>query len=120
MREKYLKNEGLLQAKLGGGPSNIWRNLWSSLELVKEWRAWRVGDGSTVHIWLDKWLPNHISPRLQSPVKNMPSVSKVNQLINSGDGTWKRGLINDTFSKEEAKLICSIPICEWGVVDKII
>lgn len=59
MQEKYLKNEGLLEAKLaGGGLSYIWRSMWSSLELAKEGMAWRVGDSSRVHIygWINDCL----------------------------------------------------------------
>lgn len=52
--------------------------------------------------------------------QNLPSDSKVNQLINCENDTRKIGLLNDTFSKEEVELICSIPISRWGAVDKIV
>ncbi|XP_042958179.1 uncharacterized protein LOC122293762 [Carya illinoinensis] len=35
MKEKYFKRENQLEARLGHGPSLIWRSLWSSMGLIK-------------------------------------------------------------------------------------
>ncbi|XP_042964766.1 uncharacterized mitochondrial protein AtMg00310-like [Carya illinoinensis] len=49
-KEKYFQNSGLLEAKLGSGPSFVWRSIWSSLDLVKGGLVWRVGNGESIKI----------------------------------------------------------------------
>lgn len=53
-RQNYFQNNDLMDAKLRGSPSFIWRSLWSSLGLVKEGIVWRVGNGRIITIWKEK------------------------------------------------------------------
>jgi hypothetical protein len=57
MKGKYYPNGSVLDAKLGNKPSFIWRSILSSRSLIQDGLVWRIGDGSRVHIWGDKWLP---------------------------------------------------------------
>lgn len=50
MKEKYFKNQKLLDAKLGPRPFFIWRSQISLLKLVKIGLGWRVGNEKTIKI----------------------------------------------------------------------
>lgn len=60
------------------------------------------------------------SHRVQSIVKNLPSDSKVQQLIDTDTGAWMETLIYDTFDESEPDAICSIPLCRLGTMDKMV
>jgi ribonuclease HI len=110
MKAKYYPNESILEAKLGTKPSFIWRSIYKSKALVREGLIWRIGDGSKVHIWGDKWLPIPTTYCIQSPPKNLAPDAMVSDLIDRRTGGWKQNLLLENFNKEEVEAIQSIPI----------
>lgn len=119
MKEKYFKEGRLMEAKLGYGPSLIWRSLWHSIGLIKEGLLWRVGNESQIKIWKDRWLPSSSTHMVQSPAKILPEDSCVQQLIDVSTSTWKTNLIEDIFLNDEADAIYSIPLSRLGAEDKV-
>jgi ribonuclease HI len=118
MKAKYYPNESILEAKLGNKPSFIWRSIYNSRALVKEGLIWRIGDGSRVHIWGDKWLPTPTTYCIQSPPKNLAPDTMVSELIDRRAGGWKQNLLIENFNKEEVDAIQSIPISLTNQPDK--
>ena len=57
MKAKYYSDSSILEAGVGHRPSFAWRSIHSSSAIVKEGLVWRVGNGSSVRIWKDKWFP---------------------------------------------------------------
>lgn len=98
LKEKYFRNGGMIEAKLGQGSYYLWRSLWSALKLVKEGMIWRVDDGKRVEIWRDNWLPHQTHTRVQSPTSVLSINPKVDQLMKSADATWMRDLLTVMFS----------------------
>jgi hypothetical protein len=68
MKAKYYSETSILEAKIGQRPSFVWRSILSSCDLLREGLVWRVGNGSNIRIWKDKWLPNTDNPRIISPL----------------------------------------------------
>lgn len=66
---------------------------------------WRIGDGHSVHIWDDNWLPN---PHLCLTAYLLESKAKVDCLIDTDTKTWNKPLISLIFTNEEATTICNI------------
>jgi len=54
---KYFPHVSFLSFVVGTRPSFVWRSLLSATDLLKEGLVWRVGDGKSIHIWNDWWLP---------------------------------------------------------------
>ncbi|KAG8479729.1 hypothetical protein CXB51_029529 [Gossypium anomalum] len=77
--------------------------------ILEKGTCWRVGTGTNISINDDAWIPNAVNFRL-SLVVNTIQDSKVNELIDSNERIWKRELINNTFSKEDAGKILQIPL----------
>ncbi|XP_042954621.1 uncharacterized protein LOC122291036 [Carya illinoinensis] len=107
-----------MDAKLKGAPSFIWRSLWSSLGILKEGLVWRVGNGSGIKIWKDKWLPRPVTYQIQTPINMLDSETRVEPLIDKDCRSWTVDLVQSVFREEEAKLICSIPISRRGASDR--
>jgi hypothetical protein len=118
MKSKYYPNGSILEAKLGNKPSFIWRSIHNSKALIQEGLFWRIGNGTKVHIWGDKWLPKPSTYCIQSPPKGLDSDALVSELIDHSAGEWKHSLLREIFSKEEVEAIQSIPISLTNQPDK--
>ncbi|XP_035544636.1 uncharacterized protein LOC118348020 [Juglans regia] len=119
-KQKYFRSSSLLEAKLRRAPSQIWRSIWSSLDLLKEGLRWRVGDGQNINIWGQRWLPTPSSFRVQSPNPLLNTCVLVKDLMFEGRKVWNEGFIKSIFSEEEADLIISIPLSKRDVDDRMI
>jgi hypothetical protein len=79
----------------------------------------RVGDGHSIKIWGDKWLPNIGSLNFSSE-SDFLCDAKVSNLIDVSIKGWNCYLIDSYFSAYVAKMIKSIPLCTSLPPDKII
>lgn len=58
LKAKYYQNKEFLQAKLGRSSSYVWCSILYGQELLQKGLRWRIGDGSTIRIFHDPWLPS--------------------------------------------------------------
>jgi hypothetical protein len=100
-------------------PSFVWRSICSSRDLLKDGLQWRVGNGNSIAIWKDKWLPCPSSHKIQSPIQILPAEAKVADLIDVDSGWWNIELIHRIFLPEEAAAICSLALSPHGLPDKL-
>jgi hypothetical protein len=108
---KYFPGNSMLHATPEPGISYAWRSISKGIQLLKEGIIWRVGDGDTINIWTDPWIPRGSTRKLISQ-KGRHQVSKVSELINPTTNTWDTDLVQQTFAPEDAELILRIPIYE--------
>ncbi|KAL3830578.1 hypothetical protein ACJIZ3_019380 [Penstemon smallii] len=120
LRAKYFPNHDLLEAPLGPKPSLTWRSIWGSIHTLQSGLRWRVGDGNTIHIWGDKWLPRSHNFLVSTPPSLLPANATVSALIDDDLGIWNRDLIFSCFSEEEAAAILSIPLGNRVFTDSLI
>ena len=71
---------------------------------------WRVGNGKSIVIRGDKWLPRTFAPKVVSPASVLPPDSRVCDLIDQATHTWKKGLIAQEFLPHEASPIIGLPL----------
>jgi hypothetical protein len=71
----------------------------------------RVGDGRSIKIWEDRWIPSPSTYSIQSPVYILEHDAKVCSLIDDDTKWWNKALVCSIFNKEEADIICCMPIC---------
>jgi len=91
-----------------------------SSDLIKEEIAWRIGNGTGVRIWRDKWFLQPTMYVVQSLPKFLPADAKVSNLIDNLSKWWNGHLIHSIFSKEEAEKILSFPLSKYGQCDLMI
>jgi hypothetical protein len=120
LKAKYFPHGSFLISEVGTRPSFVWRSLLSAKELLIEGLVWRIGDGKSIKIWQDRWLPTPISYSVQSPPRLVPDDSTVAMLIDSEMCGWKEDLITEIFSPEEARVVASIPLCPTLPPDRLV
>lgn len=111
LKAKYYPNNSLLQCQARGGISYSWRSILFGLDLLLEGIIWRVGNGSSINIWHDPWLPRGTTRRPITPRRNS-LLTRVDELINPINGEWDEDLVKETFWEEDAAAILALPISE--------
>jgi hypothetical protein len=72
------------------------------LNLLKEGLIWHIGDGKTVCIWRDNWLPRKEELKVLGE-KGRSRLIRVSSLIDQG--RWDEGLLHRTFPLIDAEAI---------------
>jgi ribonuclease HI len=81
------------------------------VQLLKEGLVRRVGDGTTIQLWSDPWLPREWSRQPITP-RGQTIISKVSELIDPYSGSWDVQLVQSIFLKQDVDLILAIPLRE--------
>lgn len=68
-----------------------------------------MGDGKSIKIWEDPWLPRNITKRPMTPRGDCDLVS-VAELLDPLSGGWNENLIRQVFWEEDVDLILKIPV----------
>lgn len=80
-----------------------------TLTLFKQGMIWRVGNGESIDIWNDPWLPRGITRRVSTARRDV-LINRVSDLINPNEGEWDAQLIHDTFHQDGVPIILSISV----------
>jgi hypothetical protein len=72
--------------------------------------VWRGGDGCSIQVWRNRWLPTPTSFSVQSPNLILSEQAKISNLIDQHTKGWDVVLLNEVFFEDEAKVISNIPL----------
>ncbi|KAK3231649.1 hypothetical protein Dsin_003530 [Dipteronia sinensis] len=97
--------------------SYLWKSFMWGMELLEAGLWWRIGDGSSVSIYRDRWLPRPLTFKIVSP-PTLAVASKV-QVLKNPNGCWNEGLIRESFWPEEADMILSTPCSIFKAPDSL-
>jgi hypothetical protein len=89
-------------------------------EVAYEGLIWRVGNGRSINVWGDRWMPSPSSYAIQAHIQLLNENSKVISLIDEGTHWWNHSRINELFSAEEATFIYNILVCSTRQQDNLI
>ena len=53
-----------MEAKEGHGGSYAWKRILIGREVIQKGTKWRVGNGESIKLWGNKWLPSFNYPSL--------------------------------------------------------
>lgn len=120
MKQKYYPKGDLFHAKVTSQASWLWRSWASSRYLLHEGCVWRVGDGKTVQVWEDKWLPADFMPSPISPKPENCEVRVVADLRDNMGEDWNQRLLERFFNETERGLITKVPLSSLGTKDKLV
>ncbi|KAL8529088.1 hypothetical protein ACS0TY_006525 [Phlomoides rotata] len=79
--------------------------------------TWRVGDGTTIRCFEDRWMGARKLERPRSGHEEV-GINWVSDLIDPVLGTWKQDLIMQTFSPEDTNQILATPLSDRRPRDK--
>ncbi|CAN0830996.1 Uncharacterized mitochondrial protein AtMg00310 [Linum grandiflorum] len=120
LKAKYHKHSSILEAGVGYRPSFIWRSLMSVQEFLWHGIRWRVGNGASISIWGDRWIPTLPGNFISSTPTELANEAKVCELINPSTGQWDIELVERYFSAVEAEAILQLPLREPEDEDRLI
>jgi hypothetical protein len=120
MKAKYFLGGSILDVRVGNRPSFAWKSIISSCNILKEGLVWRVGNGSQIRIWKDRWIPQPTTYRVRSSPQLLDLDATANMLINKDTKWWDLSMLESNFNKEEIQLIQSIPISYTNRKDVLI
>ena len=97
------------------GSSFTWQSIWAGIQTFKKGHIWRVGQGESINIWEDEWVPSSYSRKVITPKGQ--KYTKVSKLIDPYTRTWDEDLVNQTFWEVDARRVLAIPLSSNGMED---
>ncbi|XP_057450409.1 uncharacterized protein LOC130741856 [Lotus japonicus] len=110
----YFPRGSILGAKKGYRPSYAWSSILKASWIFERGGLWRIGDGSKVHAWTDKWLPNGVPLTYQHDVVDSLGIVMVSDLIEKGPNRWRRDVVEEVFHPTTAAYILALPLGAHG------
>ena len=78
------------------------------------------GNGRSIRIWGDKWLPSSTTYKAASPRQFLHQDTRVSELIDQNAASWKAQVLDALFLPYEAEVIKGIPLSSRLPADKLI
>ncbi|KAK9990469.1 hypothetical protein SO802_025454 [Lithocarpus litseifolius] len=116
----YFPHSDFLHSNLGSRPSIAWRSIIAAQGIVQAGHRWHIGDGASVRIWHDKWLPRPSTYQVVPPQNTLPKEATVSSLINATTGEWNMTLIKQIFLHANTETILSIPLGRRQPTDHLV
>ncbi|KAF8388967.1 hypothetical protein HHK36_025651 [Tetracentron sinense] len=118
----YYRDSNFMSAREGYRTSWAWKSLIAGRTALRgglHWH-WQVGNGRSINIWEDPWVPTLPNFRISSlkPLVNISSI--VASLRQSGEGSWNMDRLRELFSDEEVEAIQKIPISQYDAPDQLV
>ncbi|KAL0419133.1 UNVERIFIED_CONTAM: hypothetical protein Sradi_1326800 [Sesamum radiatum] len=86
---------------------------------MKEGIRWRIGNGNSVQVWGDKWIPRPYTFLPITPASGLTPKLRVAELIDKDSRSWNLDMVNSLFWKDDAATITSIPLGRFPVPDSL-
>ena len=115
LKAKYYPKGNLLGTVFTSDGSPVWRGIEYGLELLKKRVVWRVGNGKSIQILRDNWIPRQSGLSIQS-MKTRSRLRWVNQLLLPHSNDWtSRSLTScSTILTRKKYTRSSFPQSQWG------
>lgn len=95
--------------------------IWLSTKgVLDEGLRWRVGDGRSIKVWEDKWLPDSVRSKITSRLTVDCDITKVNELMEEQEVGWKQDVVEQLFSPQETRQILQIPLSYSEAGDQLL
>lgn len=95
-----------------------WKGIVQGRRILERSMKWRVGDGRSIRLSHDPWLPRPHTFIVCSKHYEMPVM--VEEMIDSEVGAWKSDVVRRCFEVEESNLILGLPVSVGGCSDRLI
>ncbi|WCJ39586.1 Ribonuclease H-like superfamily protein [Euphorbia peplus] len=109
LKAKYFRESDLLNAPACSSSSFFWQGVWEALKSFRRGLMNRVGNGLSIRIWEDNWIPTSNSKKLLLCLENDRS-EWVAELIDVEVKAWDRSKLRRFFMESDVEEIIKIPI----------
>lgn len=98
--------------------SFLWKSLLWGRDLVEKGSRWRVGNGSSIRIYKDRWIPWESTFMVMSPAAL--NLNATVDCLKVESEEWNEVLIRESFMDVDVEGIISLPPRNGGVVDRLL
>ena len=91
----------------------------AALPILRLGYCWRVGNGSSISVLGDKWIPNHPTNKVFHPPNELVDEMAISKLIYLEVHVWRSDLSMSLFHREDADAITKILLSKRVVPDSI-
>lgn len=109
-----------MEATCPSSLSYAWKSIIKGRDVIRHGPIWRIGNGKSVNIWGDRWLPQKHSPTVLSPRVGGLVEAKVHSFIDEERRCWKTALIDETLLSFEATVVKNMPLYPTEQPDELI
>ena len=110
-KPKIFPNCSFMEALDSQASSYAWWSILKGREVLKKGMRWRVGDGSSIRIWSDPWLPSTFMPFISSLMALGWEEATMASLLDYPNQGWRHDTLNLLFSPKDKELIQLILLC---------
>ena len=106
--------QGLSRVHLHGKVFSAQKNL------IERNARWRIGDGKSIWIFQDAWLPNSNEGKILFHKGVLAPDATTDMLIDPNLGWWNLSVIDQCFYPLDAQIIKSLPLCITPQLDSLV
>ncbi|XP_057438408.1 uncharacterized protein LOC130730413 [Lotus japonicus] len=106
----YFPQSSLFAAKKHGRPSYAWTSIFRAKWIFEEGSRWRVGNGRSIDLWGDKWLPSGVPTVFRHDLATGANLRTVSNLFVANMQVWNRNLVELMFWPPTAQEILQLPL----------
>ncbi|KAK2664427.1 hypothetical protein Ddye_003001 [Dipteronia dyeriana] len=117
LKSIYFPDSSFLDTECKGSSSFLWNSLVWGRGLLERGLRWRIGNGSSVAVYKDCWLPRLVTFKIWSP-SILDANATVQSLI-TPLGVWNSELIHQSFNQDDTLLILSLPLSSFNSTDRL-
>ena len=109
LKARYFVDGSILNATCPSGGSFTFRSILHGRDLLLEGLIWRVGDGTSIKVHHDNWIPRSgsLRPLGQTYIQG---INRVCDLLAANGSVWDVAKVHAMFSPDDAEEILRIPI----------
>ncbi|KAL0361346.1 UNVERIFIED_CONTAM: hypothetical protein Sradi_3819100 [Sesamum radiatum] len=100
LKQKYFPSTDVFQAVAESGCSFTWSSIISARDLLLAGLRWQVGNGHSVKIWTDKWVPRPWTFKVLTAQNTLGWDAMVSEIL-SEEGEWNEELMRTVFQPED-------------------
>ena len=119
-KAKYFPRCSILEAVDCPNSSYVWKSLLAAQPILKKGCCWRVGNGASIRVLQDCWLPSQPTHKVLIQPAKAEWEWRVSDLINWQEHKWDRDRIEASFHKFDAEAILKISLSRRLVQDLIV
>lgn len=119
-KAKYFPWCDFLEANDCQNSSYVWKSLVVAQPMLRKGCYWRVGNGASIHVLKDCWLPNQPTKKVRFKPEGEIWEWRVSNLINWQNHQWDKDRIKAMFHQFDAEVIIQVPLSRRVLQDALV